>query len=380
MNTARAVLVAAVFLDMLGFGMLIPSVQLRMEALGAHGWLIGLVQSSTFVIQTLVSPLWGRLGDRVGRKTVFVACTTLSALSMGVYALAPGILLIAASRILAGFGGANVSAAQALTAGSAENRTANLARIGAALSAGLVMGPALGGLVAKFAGPHWVGGVACGASLLGAVLALALLPRDVPTPVDADDAKPKLSLLREEPQLRALVVVAAVAWFSLSCLEGTFGRLIHAQHGFGELEFGLLFGFESAVAVLVQGVLMKQLAKRVGEKALLVGGFVLQGIGLALTPLAPGLAALFGTSFLYSLGSSTANPTLQSQASALVEEKRQGELFGVMQSARSVGFILGPSVGGVLFDQSPSLPYFMAGGVCLLASVLVPLTVRKSPA
>ncbi|MES1227148.1 MAG: MFS transporter, partial [Armatimonadota bacterium] len=129
MKRAGAVLVAAVFLDMLGFGMLIPGVQLRLESFGAQGWLIGLVQSSTFMIQTLVSPLWGRFGDQVGRKTVFVTCTMLSALSMGIYAVAPSVLLIALSRVVAGFGGANVSAAQALVAGSAEDRTANLGRI-----------------------------------------------------------------------------------------------------------------------------------------------------------------------------------------------------------------------------------------------------------
>lgn len=378
MNKVGFVLVTAVFLDMLGFGMLIPGVQLRLEAMGAVGWMIGLVQSSTFVIQTGVSPYWGRLGDRIGRKSVFVWCTLLSALSMGVYAVAPGILWIALSRIIAGFGGANVSAAQAVVAGTVEDRTANLARLGAALSAGLVMGPALGGFVAKFAGAFWVGVIACAASLAGALLALALLPKDKPSPSEPGQAKIKTNLLRDHSQLRALVVIAAVAWFSLSCLEGTFGRLIHAQHGFGELEFGMLFGFESAVALVVQGFLMKDLAKRVGENKLLVGGFALQGLGLALTPLAPGLAALFGTSFFYSLGSSVANPTLQSRASKLVDESRHGELFGLMQSARSIGFVLGPSVGGVLFDWYHPLPYFLAGGVCLVASVLVPLTVKRA--
>ncbi|MFX8766560.1 MFS transporter, partial [Acinetobacter baumannii] len=84
------------------------------------------------------------------------------------------------------------------------------------------------------------------------------------------------------------------------------------------------------------------------DTALLVGGFVFQGLGLALTPLAPGLGVLFVTSLLYAAGSSVANPSLQSRASLLVDQERQGELFGVLQAARSAGFMVGPTLGGLL--------------------------------
>lgn len=378
MHRVVAVLVAAVFLDMLGFGMLIPGVQLRLDDMGAPGWLIGIVQSSTFAVQTIVSPWWGRVGDRVGRKPVFVICTLVSAGSMGVYALANGIAWVAASRVVAGFGGANVAAAQALASlDSGEERLVRLGRIGAALSAGLIAGPALGGLVAKLWGPFWVGLLAFAFSAAGALAAWWLLPQDRPEPKDSAKRPLSTSLLKEVPQLRALMLISAVAWFSLASLEGTFGRLIKLQHGFGEYEFGLLFGFESAIALVVQSVALGPLASRFKEKTILAVGFVAQGAGLALFPLCPSLAALFGASLLYALGSSAANPTLNSRAGSLVAESRHGELFGLMHSARSVGFILGPTVGGVLFDISPGAPYFWAGAVCIAASVLVPHALRQ---
>lgn len=369
MNRTAWVVVAAVFLDMLGFGMLIPGVQLRLESFGAPSWMIGLVQSSTFVIQSACAPFWGRLGDVWGRKLVFVGCTFLSALSMGVYGLASQVAVIAPSRCLAGFGAANVAAGQALLSGSERDRTANLGRVGAALTTGLVAGPALGGVVATQWGDAAVGWMACGFSLTGAVLAAFLLPN--PQPASDSGPKQRGSLLKLNPALRGLVVLSAVAWLSLACLEGTFGRLIRFQHGYGEREFGFLFAFESLVGVIVQGAALRWLERRFGDTALLVVGFLLQGLGLALTPLAPGLSVLFATSLLYAAGSSVANPSLQSRASLMVEESRQGELFGVLQSARSAGFMVGPTLGGVMFGIAPSLPYFVAGGVCLVAAVLV---------
>jgi MFS family permease len=369
-NRAAWVVVGVVFLDMLGFGMLIPGVQLRLEAMGAASWLIGLVQSSTFIVQSACSPMWGRFGDAWGRKPAFVACTFLSAASMGLYGAASGIGWVVASRLVAGFGAANVAAGQALVSGSETDRTANLGRIGAALTTGLIAGPALGG----FVGAHWgnavVGWIACGASLTGALAAALFLP-NVKTPNAADKDGKRTSLLRLNPSLRSLVALSAIAWLSLACLEGTFGRLIHAQHGYGQSEFGLLFGFESLIAVIVQGVALNWLSHRYGDTALLVGGFVFQGLGLALTPLAPGLGALFFTSLLYAAGSSVANPSLQSRASLMVDDARQGELFGVLQSARSVGFMVGPTLGGLLFGVAPSLPYFVAGAVCVAAAALV---------
>lgn len=376
MKRAVWVVVAAVFLDMLGFGMLIPGVQLRLESMGAQSWLIGLVQSSTFIVQSVCSPLWGRWGDQWGRKPVFVGCTLLSAVSMGLYGAAGSVAWVTASRLVAGLGAANVAAGQALASGQEHERTANLGKIGAALTTGLVGGPALGGIIGSTWGDSAVGWLACGFSLTGAVAALILLP-NARTPRPAELTKPA-SLLALNPQLKALVLLSAVAWLSLACLEGTFGRLIHIQHGYGEREFGFLFGFESLVGVAIQGFALPWLTKRWGDTAMLVGGFLFQGLGLALTPLAPGLGVLFATSLLYATGSSVANPSLQSRASLLVEHDRQGELFGVLQSARSVGFMVGPTLGGVLFGFSPPLPYFVAGGVCVAAALLVRPLVSRS--
>ena len=160
-------------------------------------------------------------------------------------------------------------------------------------------------------------------------------------------------------------------------LEGTFGRLIKASWGFGQREMGAIFGFESVVGMIAQGVILVWLVKKLSERIILSGGYLLQGIGLAATPfvglipIVPVFVTLLFVSLLYSAGQGVANATLNGLASQAVDEDSQGELFGVLHSARSIGFVLGPIIGGVLFDWHKEAPYVVAGIVCLFAAILV---------
>lgn len=376
MKRAEIPLLIAIFLDLVGFGMAFPDVQLRAEAYGAPGWAIGGLLASLFLVQFFASPYWGSLSDRVGRKPVIVLCAVLSAASMFVYAYASNVWWILLSRVLGGFAAANVVVAQAYLADitQEDERPAAMGRIGAAISAGLVGGPALGGFLAKIGGNHLLGMTAGSMSALGALTLAIFLTARSPKHEQIPGKRPVLDfhLLNEVPKLRRFVLLAAVSWFALACLEGTFGRLIHALLGFGQLEFGLIFSFESLVAILVQGLLIGWLSKRVSDTAVLRLGFLLTGAGLALTPLAPGLAVLFAFSGIYALGSALANPTINAACSSLTPPERQGELFGLLQGSRSMGFLIGPLLGGLLFDWRPQAPYVLAGSVGVLAAVLVP--------
>lgn len=367
-------LLFAIFLDLVGFGMLLPDVQTRLEAHGAHGWQIGSVFAAYFLVQMLVSPGWGQLSDRIGRKPIIIVCGLLSAGSMLAYALAHGVWGILASRILAGCGGANVVVAQAYLADTTdeENRAAAMGRIGAAITSGLILGPALGGWLAAQGGNALVGSVAASASAFGVLWIWIGVPRQAPS---QSMGKPRqkfldFSLLQDAPALRPLFVVAALAFFVLACLEGTFGRLIHHNLGFGPREFGLIFGYEALVGVIVQGALLDRISHRISPPLLLRLGYGLQGIGLGITPFMPNLAALFGASTLFAVGTGLANPTLNTLCSEATPQPRQGEMFGLLQSARSFGFLFGPILGGILFDWRPAAPYLLAAGVSVAVSFL----------
>jgi len=389
MSTAKveAPILAAVFLDLLGFGMIIADIQLRAESMVPHGWPIGLIVgcllASTFITQLVVSPRWGSYSDLKGRKAVVVGCTLISAAAMLAYGLAGSIWILLLSRILSGLGAANVAVAQALISDmyEPEQRTAALGRIGAALSAGLVVGPSVGGFLAASGGNFLVGMVAGTASLIGAIWMLLALPN--PPPNEPTERKKivglNLGLFRDLPKLKPLVVIAVVAWLSLATLEGTFARLISHLFRYNQRQFGVIFGYESILGVAVQGLLLAWIIRKIRATNLLRGAYLTQGLGLALNPFAgllmPAVAPfvlLVFASTLYAVGSSISNPTVNSLCSQLAPDSRQGELFGLLQGARSFGFVVGPLVGGVLFDWHPAAPYLLAGAVCVAAAFLVP--------
>lgn len=375
----------SLFLDLIGFGMAFPDVQLRAESLGAPGWAIGAILAALFLVQLVVSPLWGRWSDRVGRKTPLVLCTLLSAASMAVYATADNLWWIAASRMLAGLGAANVSIAQALVADVTEEngRASALGRLGAAVMAGITLGPGLGGWISQAYGSAALGWTAASLSLLAAILLLLALPASSVTAAREPGKRPifDFRLLREESSLRPLFLLAVVGWFALACLEGTFGRLLENRYTWPNSllglpfekpvgAFGFIFSIESLVGVAVQGLLMARIEKAWDLRTRLRIGYFLQGAGLLLTPFAPGLGVILLFSATYSAGIAVANPSVNAACSTLVSAQRQGELFGLLQGARAIGYILGPILGGALFDLEPASPYVLAGLIGLAAAVL----------
>lgn len=376
MKRSEFPLLIAIFLDLLGFGMIIIDIQFRAKGFGADGLTIGALLTSTFVIQLIASPKWGVLSDRIGRKPVLLICTVLSGGAMVVYGLATSLTWLFVSRVLSGFGAANVAVAQALISdtSTAEERTAAMGRIGAAISTGLIAGPLLGGTLAGIGQASSIGLVAGGCSLIGAVLIGVFVHSAARVPRERSKDKRfaiDLRLLKDLPTLRPLIIVAAVAWFSLATLEGTFGQLIKKTLGYGRVEFGLIFGYESLLSVLIQGLLLGWISKRIKEGPMIRIAYLFQGVGLAMTPFAPGLAVLFLASTFYAIGAGIANPTVNGIASKLTPADRQGELFGLLQATRSVGFAIGPVLGGILFDWHFATPYLLSGAVCVFAAIIL---------
>lgn len=237
-----------------------------------------------------------------------------------------------------------------------------------------------------------VGFVGAGLSSFGAILALVAMRRVTRLPRETGEKRPwraiDLSLLGRFPSIRPLILVSAVASFALATLEGTFGRLIARLLGFGEREFGIVFSYESLLSVGMGAFGLAMLAARFDRTALLRGAFVVQGLGLALFPAAgwlaavmPGMAALLLASTLYALGSGAVSPTVSAATSEAIPSERQGELFGLLQIARNFGFVIGPILGGRLFDLAPASPYLFAGAVSVTAALFVPkIPPEASPA
>jgi len=225
-----------VFIDLIGFGIVMPLLPRYTEQFGAQGDQIGLVISSFSVMQLFFAPLWGRLSDRIGRRPVLLISNAGSAISYGLFAVASsmegssGLWMLLASRVFAGVCGANISVASAYIADitTPENRSKGMGMIGMAFGLGFILGPAIGALAA-WSGPStpgWVAAAFCGANfLLGCFILVESRKPGQTTPV----VRPKLSQLRHTvglPGMAPLLLVFFLATFCFTCFETTLPLLL----------------------------------------------------------------------------------------------------------------------------------------------------------
>lgn len=377
-------MLVAVAMDLAAFGMVFTDIALRARSYDASPTLVGIILSSYFLFQVATSPGWGRLSDRIGRRPVAVACTALSASSMVVYATMPSLAGIMLSRIVAGFAAANVSVVQAalIDHSSESGRAATLGRFSAAINAGLILGFAGGGWVAEHLGAQILGWVGVALSGTATLIMLFALPKAQAKGRDADSPERRKTwvLLQQHPSLKVLFILASVSWFSLACLEGTFAQLINIRFSLGQAVFGWILMYEILVGFLLQAFFFGKLAQRYGHVRLLRIGYLLQGVGLGATPFAPSIGLLLVASSLYALGKGLTDPGLNTLASESTPADRQGEMFGLLQSARNLGFLAGPTLGGALFQWLYAAPYVLAGVVSFAAGAGTKLIRAAKPA
>jgi len=410
---ALVVVFLTVFIDLLGFGIVLPVMPRQAEpylsALGlspvAGGIVIGLLFSVFSLMQFLFSPVWGRLSDRVGRRPMLILSLVGSVVFYALYGyavtLAPGqarlaLGLMLLARIGAGIAGASVGTAAAVIADctTPENRARGMALIGIAFGAGFTLGPLIAYFgLALFARQPW--GVGALASLLSSVaLVIAIFVfRETRRP-DAHTAKEFFSVSRTAgvlalPAVGALVLTYFLSIFAFANFEATLARF--TKEGFGMTDDDNFLVFAAIGAVLmVAGGLYRPLAKRLPETRLLTVGLGMLIVGLAaiggvawlvhrdLTgggAVAPALRWMFyAASAAAVAGFAFVNPSVSALISKRADPTRQGEVLGVNQSFASLGRILGPFAGSLLFAVHPSrtLPYAVAVATLLFVATLVP--------
>jgi DHA1 family tetracycline resistance protein-like MFS transporter len=380
------------FVDLVGFGLIIPLQAVYAERLGASGLTFGLLVGIYAVMQFLFNPILGRWSDRVGRRRVLllsIAGSVVSHSLLGVADLAGSLPLLFLARTLDGITGANIATAQAYIADvtTAENRARGMGLFGAAFGLGFVVGPALGaGLAdvgARVSGPAYgTSWPAFGAAAI-AVVALVLVWRFLPEPRREQTAPKtrfqmfslrKLRAFAGHARLRELFVLMFWATFGFVMLEVTFVYLCTHRFGIGVRGTGVLFAYLGSLMVIVQGGLVGRLVPRFGEMRLLSVGPFLTALGfLLLSGVAltadRGLAwfLLIAGCVPTALGLGLTGPNLNALISRHAQRSKQGETLGLGQGIGSLARAVGPPVGGLLYDLGPSWPYWV--GAALLFGV-----------
>jgi multidrug resistance protein len=382
-----------VFIDLVGFGIVLPLLPIYSRNLGASGFMIGIVLASYSAMQFLFAPAWGRLSDRIGRRPVLLVSTAGAAVSYALFAIGSGLkgdvalwtLLI--SRVFAGICGANITVAQAYIADitPAAERSKKMGLIGMAFGLGFIFGPALGGTSIHLFGNQGPGWIASGLCFANLILTFTILPESWKPASEHAAGRPHLDQwlhTLSRPKVGLLVIVFFLATFCFTCFETTLGLLVGENfhlniHNEQDAKIiGYLFAYCGIIGAAIQGGAIGRIVKRTGEPRLIAQSLLLLGVSLAPIPFIHGKGAgtwavLLGTLAVLSIGSSLTRPPLFGMISNLTPPHEQGATIGVAQSAGSLARIVGPIFAASLLYYHPALPYLICTAVSLVTAMVV---------
>ncbi|HUE86705.1 MAG TPA: MFS transporter [Vicinamibacterales bacterium] len=368
------IIFVTVFIDLLGFGIIIPLLPFYAESYGASAFTIGLLGTVFSLMQFVVAPVCGRWSDRIGRRPIILGGLLASCFAYVALALANTLALIFVARIIGGIAGGNIPTAQAYIADitTAENRAKGMGLIGAAFGLGFIFGPAIGGILARFGHdvPMWCAAALCCANFLAAVFLL-------PESRRGDRARVSLSrwdLLhraRRHPGLLPLLAVFFLLSTAFSGFEATFALFTERRFGFTAESIGWVFAFIGLVLAIVNGVFVGRVVPFFGERKVIPFAIGLTGLSLLLVPASHSVPALFAVCGAMAVGMGFNNPSLTSAVSRLSDPSEQGGMLGLAQSLAALGRIVGPAWGGFLFDAAGISVPFVSAALIMTAALLL---------
>ncbi|MCB0586812.1 MAG: MFS transporter [Phaeodactylibacter sp.] len=380
------VLFVTIFIDLLGFGLIIPILPIYANELGASGTVIGLVAASYSLMQFLIAPLWGNLSDRFGRKPILLSSIAITGLGYLVFSQAHSLAMLFAARLIAGAGSANISTAQAYISDITppDRRAKSFGIIGAAFGLGFIFGPPVGGYLKTHYGIASVGFTAAALSTINLFLAWYILEESLREKnAEGPLFKNPVAGFREalnRGDITSLLIINLVFITAFSLMTVSVTLLWEEHYGLNEAQVGYTFAFLGVVAAIVQGGLVGWASRTFGDKRLLVMGCIFMFFGLVSLPFVPvslfiplELLALV----LISLGNGALTPTISSLLSRVADPKEQGAVLGYSQSFGSLGRVIGPFLGGWLYGIEYQLPNIGSGVLMALCLALALRLIRR---
>ncbi|MEN8374907.1 MAG: MFS transporter [Gemmatimonadota bacterium] len=375
------ILVSAVLVDMIGFGIVIPLLPFYAEEFGASPFVVTLLIASYAATQLLATPIWGRMSDRRGRRTLFIFGLAASSVSHLLYGFSNTLLLLFASRMTAGAAGGTISIAHAITADntSEEDRAQGLGWIGAAAGLGVMLGPFIGGYFSSIWGLGAPGFIAAGLTAVNALAAYFFLPESRPRSVAAGFAQGEaatwrgwLGILTRYP----LALMMGVYFLTISSLSAHFSVLalyLERVFAFDGEAVGYVMALSGACTVVVRGGILGWMVGRIGEPNTARFGVVFLGLGVMTVPLMSGPGWLLLAVPLWALGAGTLFPALATMVSRATDEHSQGSVLGGSQVVGGLGRVIGPVWAGLLFQSAGIATPYWVGVVAIGAAGVLAL-------
>ncbi len=381
-------LFVVVFLDLIGFGMIIPVFPFYAERVGVEPASVIFFLGLYSLGQLVGAPIWGSLSDRVGRRPVLLATLLANAAASLMLAYSTTGSMLAISRIVAGLAAGNISAAYAYTTDITTDATRPkaLGLLGSAFGMGFILGPALGGLLAG-SNPDDDGAfarVAYGAavlSLVAFVLTLIRLPESLPPEQRRTKTTKRTSMMTyfKRPVLRDLLVATVVVVAAVALFQSTLALFTADRLDVGPRTLGWIYGFVGVVSVVVQAGVIGPLTRRFGAQSLTRIGAVLVAIGMGFVPASHSIGFLLVALGVFGVGSALFNPSMSGLVASAAEPHERGSVLGAYQGAASMGRVIGPfAASGVASASSLAIP-FLVGAVVSLGGALLIHTRPKAP-
>jgi MFS transporter, DHA1 family, tetracycline resistance protein len=374
-----------VFVDMLGYSMILPLLPFFIQQQGGNAALAGGLQSLYALLQLFSGPILGSLSDRYGRKPILVICLFGTAVAYTIFGFANSVALLYLAVLLDGLTGNNLTTSFTYVADvtEPEERSRGMGIVSAAFGLGLMAGPALGGLLSVH-GLFVPAFVAAGIALINTIYGIFVLPESLP-PEKRSRHVPSLNFIG---QLQALFSVQNIRLLLLglfflnlafSGLQTNFPLFSNARFQWDARQNGIFFAFVGVIAVFVQGFLYGRLQPRFGEKRLALAGLLLMSAGMAGVAIATQAWMVYPIVGIAALGSGISIPSLSGMVSTRVPSNEQGRLMGGNQALLSFTAILGPILAGLAFDRiAISAPYWIGSGLALLALFFASRGVTRS--
>lgn len=386
---ALAVLLLVVFINLVGFGVVIPLLPFYAKAMHAAPWQVTTMFAAYSLGQFFGEPFWGRMSDRIGRRPVLIVTIVANAIAYLALAFAPNIWIAMAIRLIGGFGSGNISTIQGYMADVTppEKRAGRMGLLGSAFGAGFVIGPSLGGLLAHpsagrlgFQIPLFVAAGMAALATVGVLLFVAESRAPSAPGVKQPGRREALSAASAHPILSRVLLVTLISTGAFAGMESIFGLWANVRFDWGPREVGLCFAVIGVIASLGQGLLTGRLARRFGEGRVLTTGLVIICVSLFVSPFVthPGLAivAVGCTAF----GQSLVFPCVAALISRASPPDRQGQMLGLNMAAGSLARIGGPLLAGPLFGLATGGPYWFGAALTVPAIFFAMTIVHRAKA
>jgi len=381
-KSALAVIFITVFIDLVGFGIIIPLSPYLASKFGASALEIGLLLGVYSLMQVIFAPFWGRWSDRLGRRPIILFSLMGTGLAHLAFAFSKDFTMLLVARAVAGIFGANISTAMAYVADVTKNkdRSKGMGLVGAAFGLGFILGPLLGGLLSDL-GSHFGSeppfGMSFGAVFAGILCflntawAFFVLP-ETHIAGKAQVRKSRWEMVSQflsRPVVGPLLFIAFLFSFSMAQMEVSLFLFVKDRYLLTVSQASLSFALVGVVMAFTQGYLIRKILPRFGERKLILWGIVASGLALALVGFTHDLMILAVIVIFMSLGFGLRNPSLTGTISMSCNSEEQGSVMGVNQSLSALGRILGPPLGGWLYGTFGAESNFAIAGIFSLLGI-----------